>query len=71
MNIIGKLEYWQDEWMSSFKYRCHPSWLKLQSLPKVLKVILLPIMLSPPEAITGNSGTWYYYIQLSPWIREF
>jgi hypothetical protein len=25
---LGKLEYWQDEWVPSFKYRCCPSWIK-------------------------------------------
>jgi len=71
MNIIGKLEYWQDEWVASFKYRCYPSWLKLPSIPTVLKVILLHGILNPPEAITENSETWYQYIQLSPWIKDY
>ena len=71
MNNTGKLEYWQDEWVPSFKYRCYLSWLKLPSIPKALKVILLHGMLNPPEASNGNSGTWHRYIQLFPWIKEF
>ena len=55
----------------SFKYRCYPSWLKLPSIPKVLKIILLHGMPNSPEAITGNSGMWYRHIQLSPWIKGY
>ena len=68
MNIIGKLLYWLDEWMLSFKYCCYLSWLKLSSIPKILLQSMIP---SLPEAITGNSGTWYRHIQLSTWIKEY
>ena len=67
MNIIGKPLYWLDEWMLSFRYCCYPSWLKLQSMPKILS----HNMNRPTESITGNSGAWYQDIQLSPWIKEF
>jgi hypothetical protein len=74
MNIIGKLEYWQDEWVPSFKYRCYPSWIKswceAPSAHEGAKVILFHGLHNPREAITGNSGTWYRHIQLSPWIKE-
>ena len=75
MNIIGKLEYWQDEWVLSFKYRCSPSWIKswceAPFSHEGAKVILFHGLHNPREAITGNSGMWYRYIQLSPWIKEY
>ena len=71
MKIVGKIAYSLDQWVPSFKYRCYLSWLKLPSIPKALKVILLHGMLNPPEASNGNSGTWHRYIQLFPWIKEF
>ena len=67
MNTIGKPLYWLNEWMLSFRYFCCLSWLKLSSIPK----ILFHSMISLPEAITGNSGTWYRHIQLSPWIKDY
>ena len=75
MNIIGQLEYWQDEWVPSFKYRCSPSWIKswceAPSTHEAAKVISFHGLHNPREAITGNSGTWYRHIQLSPWIKEY
>ena len=74
MNIIGKLEYWQDEWLPSFKYRCYPSWIKswyeAPSAHEGAKVILFHGLPNPREDITGNSGKWYQHIQLSLWINE-
>jgi hypothetical protein len=41
---LGKLEYWQDEWVPSFKYRCCPSWIKswfkAPFIPQGAKVII-------------------------------
>ena len=75
MNIIGKLEYWQDEWVPSFKYRCYLSWIKswceAPSAHEGAKVILSDCLPIPNEAITGNSGKWYRHILLSLWIKEY
>jgi len=72
---LGKLDYWPDEWVPSFKYSCCPSWIKSwfepPSIPKGAKVILFHGLPNPPEAITGKSGKWYRHIQPSPWIREY
>ena len=72
---LGKLEYWPDEWVPSFKYRCCPSWImswfEAPSIPKDARVILFHGLPNPPEAITGRSGKWYRHIQPSPWIREY
>ena len=75
MHKLGKLEYWPDEWVPSFKYRCCPSWLKswLQapSIPAGAKVILFHGLPNPPEAIKGISGKWYRHIKPSPWIKDY
>ena len=71
MNIIGKPLYWLDEWILSFRYCCYNSWVKLPSITKVTKVILSHGTPNSREANTGNSGAWYRYIQLSPWIKEY
>jgi len=72
---LGKLEYWPDEWVPSFKYRCCPSWLKswLQApfIPDGAKIILFHGLPNPPEAIKGVSGKWYRHIQPAPWIKDY
>ena len=72
---LGKLEYWPDKWVPSFKYRCCPSWIKswfeAPSIPKGARVILFHGLPNPPEAIKGVSGKWYRHIQPSPWIKEY
>ena len=75
MHKLGKLKYWPDEWVPSFKYRCCPSWakswFKAPSIPRGAKIILFHGLPNPPEAIIGKSGKWYRHIQPSPWIKEF
>ncbi len=72
---LGKLEYWPEEWVPSFKYRCCPSWIRSwfesPSIPVGAKVILFHGLPNPPEAITGDSGKWYRHIQPSPWIKDY
>jgi hypothetical protein len=72
---LGKLEYWPDDWVPSFKYQCCPSWFKswfeAPSLPKGARVILFHGLPNPPEAIIGRSGKWYRHIQPSPWIKDY
>ena len=75
MDRLGKLEFWPDEWVPSFKYRCAPSWIKswfqAPSVPEHAKVILFHGLPNPPEAIRGISGKWYRHIQPSPWIEDY
>lgn len=75
INRLGKLEYWPDEWVPSFKYRCCPTWIKswfeAPTIPEGAKIILFHGLPNPPEAITGHSGKWYRHIKPSPWIKEF
>ena len=72
---LGKLEYWPDEWVPSFKYKCCPSWFKAwfvaPSIPRGARVILFHGLPNPPEAIAGRSGKWYRHIQPSPWIKDY
>ena len=72
---LGKLEYWPDDWVPSFKYQCCPSWLKswfaAPSIPLGAKIILFHGLPNPPEAIIGHSGKWYRHIQPSPWIKDY
>lgn len=74
MHRLGKLDFWDDSWVPSFKYRCCPSWLKswqqAPSIPKGAKIIIFHGLPNPPEAILGISGKWYRHIQPSPWISE-
>jgi len=71
---LGKLEYWPDEWVPSFKYRCCPSWIKswfkAPFIPDNAKVIIFHGLPNPPEAIKGISGKWYRHIQPSLWIAQ-
>jgi len=75
MHKLGILEYWPDEWVPSFKYRCCPSWIKswfkAPSIPKGAKIILFHGLPNPPEAIKGYSGKWYRHIKPSPWISNY
>ena len=72
---LGELEFWDDTWVPSFKYRCAPSWIKswfeAPSIPKGSKIILFHGLPNPPEAIKGISGKWYRHIQPSPWIEKY
>ncbi len=75
MNKLGKLGFWNDDWVPSFKYRCAPSWIRswfeAPSIPKDAKIILFHGLPNPPEAIKGISGKWYRHIQPSPWIEKY
>jgi len=72
---LGKLEYWPDDWVPSFKYRCCPSWLRswfvAPAIPQGAKIILFHGLPNPPEAIKGNSGKWYRHIQPATWIKKY
>lgn len=74
MHKLGKLRFWKDAWVPSFKYRCAPSWIRswfeAPSIPDKAKIILFHGLPNPPEAIKGISGKWYRHIQPSPWIEE-
>ena len=74
MHKLHKLEFWDDGWVPSFKYRCAPnwimSWFEAPSIPKDAKIILFHGLPNPPEAIKGISGKWYRHIQPSPWIEK-
>ena len=75
MHKLGKLNYWPDEWVPSFKYKCCPSWFRSwfesPSIPIDAKIIIFHGLPNPPEAILGHSGKWYRHIKPSPWIKEF
>lgn len=72
---LGKLQFWPDEWVPSFKYKCAPpfvqSWFKAPSIPNKAKVILFHGLPNPPEAMEGISGKWYRHIKPSPWIKDY
>jgi len=72
---LGKLKFWPDEWVPSFKYKCCPSWIKSwfisPSIPNGARIILFHGLPNPPEAIIGRSGKWYRHIKPSPWIRDY
>lgn len=72
---LGKLEFWNDRWVPSFKYHCAPSWVmswfKPPSIPKGAKIIIFHGLPNPPEAVKGISGKWYRHIQPSPWIENY
>ncbi|MDC9729472.1 MAG: hypothetical protein PSN04_09150 [Methyloprofundus sp.] len=71
----SRLNFWPDEWVPSFKYRCAPSWIKswfqAPSIPDGAKIILFHGLPNPPEAIKGISGKWHRHIKPSPWIKDY
>ena len=75
LHALGKLQFWPDEWVPSFKYRCAPTWIRswfeAPSIPQDAKIILFHGLPNPPEAIKGISGKWYRHILPSPWIEEY
>ncbi len=72
---ISNLNFWPDEWVPSFKYRCAPSriksWFTAPSIPSGAKIILFHGLPNPPEAIKGISGKWHRHIKPSPWIKDY
>ena len=75
INKLGELQFWPDDCVPSFKYKCCPSWFKswfvAPSIPKGARIILFHGLPNPPEAITGHSGKWYRHIKPSPWIQDY
>lgn len=75
MHKKGKMKFWPDRWVPSFKYHCAPSWInswfKAPSIPEDAKIILFHGLPNPPEAIRGISGKWYRHLQPSPWIKRY
>lgn len=71
----GLLEFWPDEWVPSFKYKCAPGWLRswfsAPLIPQGAKIIIFHGLPNPPEAIKGISGKWYRHIQPTPWIKDY
>jgi hypothetical protein len=69
------LNFWPDEWVPSFKYKCAPSWIKswfkAPSITSGAKIILFHGLPNPPEAIRGISGKWYRHIKPSQWIKDY
>ena len=72
---LGKLKFWPDDWVPSFKYKCCPTWVKswfeAPSIPNGARIILFHGLPNPPEAIKGQSGKWYRHIQPFPRIKEY
>ncbi len=75
MHKLGKMQFWEESWVPSFKYHCVPpfplSLIKAPSIPDGAKIILFHGLPNPPEAIKGISGKWYRYIKPSPWIEKY
>ena len=75
MHQLGKMKFWEDSWVPSFKYHCVPpfpiSLFRAPSIPNGAKIILFHGLPNPPEAINGISGKWYRYIKPSPWILNY
>jgi len=75
MHKLGKIQFWDDSWVPSFKYRCIPSfpisWIKAPVVPNGAKIIVFHGLPNPPEALKGISGKWYRYIKPSPWIEKY
>jgi hypothetical protein len=75
MHKLGKMQFWDDSWVPSFKYHCVPpfplSWIKAPSIPEGAKIILFHGLPNPPEAIKGISGKWYRHIKPSLWIEKY
>jgi len=75
INKLDGLEFWPDEWVPSFKYKCCPSWIRswfeAPSIPSGARIILFHGLPNPPDAIKGYSGKWYRHIQPSPWIKDY
>lgn len=75
MAKLGKMQFWPDEWVPSFKYGCAPplwqSFFKAPSIPGNAKIILFHGLPNPPEAAQGISGKWYRHIKPSPWINDY
>jgi hypothetical protein len=72
---LGKLKFWNDDWVPSFKYRCCPNLLVsafiAPKIPTGAKIIIFHGLPNPPEAIKGISGKWYRKLKPAPWIDRY
>lgn len=74
MRQNGKLNYWDDELVRSFKRHCIRSgfqaWFREPKLPKDAKVIVFHGNPNPCDAIKGRSGKWFRKILPTKWVSE-
>jgi hypothetical protein len=79
---FGKLNFWPEEWMSSFKFSCLPIWFLrpfvTPKLPKNTKVLAFHGNPKVEDAILGRWGgkvplykKFYKTIRPSPWINKY
>lgn len=70
----GKLKYWPEAWVRSFKRHCARlgpvGWLKEPKLPEEAKIIAFHGKPNPPDAIAGRSGKWYRKVLPTSWVAE-
>ena len=76
----GKLNFWPEEWMSSFKHSCLPVWflrpLVTPKLPKDTKILAFH---GDPKLSDAIEGKWkapfwkkfYKTIKPSPWLKKY
>ena len=75
LNQRGKLTFWPDAWVRSFKRHCmHPFpqslWLE-PKLPTNTRVLIFHGLPLPEQAIAGKTGKWYRFARPAKWIERF
>jgi hypothetical protein len=70
----GKMNYWPDAWVPSFKCRCVPPFpqqlWQTPEIPVDARIVLFHGLPNPDDAADGKSGKWYRFIKPTPWIEE-
>jgi len=71
---LGKFNFWEREWVVSFKYHCIPTFpfnfFKKPFIPNNAKIIIFHGLPNPPEAAKGISGKWYRKFKPATWIND-
>ncbi|RMA78666.1 glycosyltransferase [Umboniibacter marinipuniceus] len=75
MHRAGKMQFWPDEWVPSFKYKCLPrfpmNFFVDPFIPDDAKILIFHGLPNPPEAVEGKSGKWYRHFKPARWIEDY
>lgn len=73
---MGKVNWWPEEWVRSYKWNCRPAfplnYLQTPKLPQGCRVLVFHGRPDPDEAIRGYKGKKpHHYLRPAPWIATY
>lgn len=70
----GKLQYWPEDWCSSYKYHCIPNWpsnyWQEPHIASGAKIVIFHGEVNPPDALIGKRNRALRFVRPAPWIAD-